>query len=531
MNIIVIDDQPDVVRGIVAGVDWKKLKIRHVFTAGSSQEAKAVLGEHPVDLMLCDIEMPMGSGLELLRWVREHYGGIQCVFLTAHADFSYVQTALQLGAVDYLLQPSSYEKIAQVLERVIAQIRNQRIVQEYYTLGRDAEKEERRFRENLIRDYVQGIETSADVCVQRLQAFGLAATRETPCQCMLIQVVRWEDSAESWETDLFLYAVRNVLSELLETHGGFLSIVPVEPGQYLMVRIGGAPGTDDGLKEALTQFVGFCHTFLQMLPACHVDVCQPFFAMAASLSRLRRAAENNVADQEGAFFLCRGAGECQAYQPPDMRPWSALLEQGYYDRVRGEIRAHLEALGEEGKLNLDSLFQFQQDFLQMFFDFLHQYQTQAHEVFAEKYNHDAILRSYTSLNRMLDLVDFVIQYLEDKQSQEQPGHTQMDRILGFIGQNLHKNIGRKEIAEGVYLNPEYLSRLFKREKGIALSEYLTGEKMKVAEILLRTTSFSIGIIASKTGYVNFSHFAQAFKKIYGISPSDYRQQSLMAEQT
>lgn len=57
---------------------------------------------------------------------------------------------------------------------------------------------------------------------------------------------------------------------------------------------------------------------------------------------------------------------------------------------------------------------------------------------------------------------------------------------------------------------------------MGLTEYLLQERMKIAESLLRNTSFSISIVASKVGYINFSHFAKAFKKEFGVSPSEYR---------
>ena len=95
-------------------------------------------------------------------------------------------------------------------------------------------------------------------------------------------------------------------------------------------------------------------------------------------------------------------------------------------------------------------------------------------------------------------------------------------MLSYIQKNLTRNIGRSEIAKALYLNPEYLSRLFKREMGIGLSEYLTQERMRLAQSLLKNTSFSISIIASRVGYVNFSHFAKVFKQEFGVSPSEYR---------
>ena len=64
---------------------------------------------------------------------------------------------------------------------------------------------------------------------------------------------------------------------------------------------------------------------------------------------------------------------------------------------------------------------------------------------------------------------------------------------------------------------------FKKEKGISLSDYVIQEKLKIASSLLKGTNLSISIIASNIGYTNFSYFTQVFKKVYGVSPSEYRQ--------
>ena len=106
MNVLIIDDQPDVVAGIHSGINWDALSIRQVFCANDIIRAREILSNNSVDIMLCDIEMPLGSGLELYEWVAEHFPEIKCIFLTSHEDFSYAQKALQLGGFDYLIQPA-----------------------------------------------------------------------------------------------------------------------------------------------------------------------------------------------------------------------------------------------------------------------------------------------------------------------------------------------------------------------------------------------------------------------------------------
>jgi two-component system response regulator YesN len=106
--------------------------------------------------------------------------------------------------------------------------------------------------------------------------------------------------------------------------------------------------------------------------------------------------------------------------------------------------------------------------------------------------------------------------IEDEESQ-------VKKAKDMICSNLDKNLSCTEIADLVYLNSEYLSRLFKREYGLSLKDYIINEKIKSAKHLLITTNLSVGIIASKVGYSNFSHFTQLFRKVEGFSPIEYRQ--------
>ena len=62
------------------------------------------------------------------------------------------------------------------------------------------------------------------------------------------------------------------------------------------------------------------------------------------------------------------------------------------------------------------------------------------------------------------------------------------------------------------MNPEYLSRLFKKVKGISLSDYIVQEKLKIAISLLEGTNLPVSVIATNIGYTNFSYFTQVFKK-------------------
>ena len=85
MRILLVDDDVDILEGMLAGIDFAALGFDWVHTAGSAQEAREILEKEPVDILLTDIEMPGESGLELLDWLRQQNSDIVTMFCTSYA--------------------------------------------------------------------------------------------------------------------------------------------------------------------------------------------------------------------------------------------------------------------------------------------------------------------------------------------------------------------------------------------------------------------------------------------------------------
>jgi YesN/AraC family two-component response regulator len=98
----------------------------------------------------------------------------------------------------------------------------------------------------------------------------------------------------------------------------------------------------------------------------------------------------------------------------------------------------------------------------------------------------------------------------------------LKKVNQFILENIDKNITRTEIADQVYLNPDYLNRIIKKETNLSLGEYVTKEKLKVAEFLIVTTAAPISDIAARVGYNDMSYFFKCFKRETGLTPKEYR---------
>ena len=95
-------------------------------------------------------------------------------------------------------------------------------------------------------------------------------------------------------------------------------------------------------------------------------------------------------------------------------------------------------------------------------------------------------------------------------------------IKKYIQENLENRITRELIAEKIHFSGDYISRIFKKETGISLNEYITEQKVEYAKQLIREENESIGNIAVRLGYSSFSYFSDIFKRNTGCLPSEYK---------
>lgn len=118
LTILLVDDDQILTEKTKNSLNWDSLGIGMVFTANNIHEAKGILKVYKVDILLCDVDMPMGSGLELVEWIREEGMEIKCIFLSSYENFTYAQKALRLGSVNYLLKPISNKDLEAELNTV-----------------------------------------------------------------------------------------------------------------------------------------------------------------------------------------------------------------------------------------------------------------------------------------------------------------------------------------------------------------------------------------------------------------------------
>ena len=96
------------------------------------------------------------------------------------------------------------------------------------------------------------------------------------------------------------------------------------------------------------------------------------------------------------------------------------------------------------------------------------------------------------------------------------------RCTDYIYEHLHENVTLEQLAKREKLNPSYLSKMFSKELGVGIKDYIIGAKINTAKNILRYSEFSILDISISLGYSSQSAFTAAFRKLTGMTPKKYR---------
>lgn len=120
-KLIIIDDEEKIASGMAQLFPWQNIGFEVVRVFTRARQALEYLEEHPVDVVLTDIEMPDMNGLELSRQLL-NYPDVQKVFFSSYSNYEYFRTALQNGVVDYLMKPVAYSALLDCFEKIRARL-------------------------------------------------------------------------------------------------------------------------------------------------------------------------------------------------------------------------------------------------------------------------------------------------------------------------------------------------------------------------------------------------------------------------
>jgi len=521
MNLLLVDDEEYMIESIKKNVDWKDFGIDAVYTAFSVKQAQMIMEMADVDVIISDIVMPQESGFDLIEWVRREGYGMPVIFLTSYAEFDYARRAIALDSVEYLLKPVDFGKLSCALAKAVNKAEQARAFADY-------QKESRHWKQNqsvICREFWR------EVLAGRIppEPFGTEQQRRDRAYLQnrfyLLYVIFHDGKAQEgiWDRGTLDFVVGNVLSELLADSGlSVESVVSVETGNCVVVCREDGCVDSAAARAAFARLVGWFRENFAMNLWAGAGIAQTGLEMAQVLEQVRRMRDNSLSVRNRVLYLSDFIHPENTYRNPNMGLWEILMEEGKEEALAASMKAYLEEMERQEMVTRQILEAFRVDVTQIVYSWLARREIKAHLLFSEREGkqtrHDALDGIYGALAHASDLIHEARRY----EKYVNRTATVTEKIRQYIDSHFQEEIRRDALAEMVYLNTDYMARIFKKEVGISISAYILQKRVEEAKNLLVHSDLPINTVSIYVGYSNFSYFTKMFKENTGYSPLEYR---------
>ncbi|NBD27358.1 response regulator [Paenibacillus glycinis] len=517
LSIMIIDDEDPIRRGLEKIISKLDEEYLVVGSFSNGFEASQELDRLTPDLVITDIKMPYMDGLKFIEELRRRLPSARCLILSGYNDFDYARTAMQYGVKDYLIKPVDKEELVVNLSHIHIELKAAKQEKEKeQLLSKKAQMSDLLLREQQLRRLLGGDrvtpvsaaveEISIPVLLER--PYALLAVRASN-QGMKEQLLEWgrsmaAEGIESVAMEAQLVALLVPVPNEEETdrpaHRTALRLVNdlqfAAKGKFVIGISGGCQGSDAAAAAYREALALSCAGIYKREAFAVVTgregpnaPAEPAFFTALLTGGFTRALERLDAEGIGEAVQ-RMFAEIERVRPPyeDLVQFVANLLYTAVQKVDG-LLDELVKLTPPGV----GVYQSVADFFNL---------TELKE-------------------RILHLLELSLYRLASLR--KEGGNRIIETVKQMIQQDYDKDLELSELSEKVFLNPSYLSTLFKQETGLTITQYvLQLRMMKAKELLKKRLDLKVYEVGEQVGYPDCIYFNKVFKKMVGITPREYR---------
>lgn len=488
-NILIVDDETPI-------REWIETCMREypgvggTYTARNGEEAISILEAARIDIVFTDITMPKLNGLQLLAYIRNNNPDITVILMSVHSEFEYARSALKQGAFDYILKNEiTRESLMQILNKVSA----------HRNFVEPKQNSDDNILIQIIRSkYLQRMlidgDFSGDITELR--------RNKIPVEDSFLFAIAMPDYPEKM-TQLNLHKNAVISNATFFTYGKnklllIANIQEADAGfvQELAAQIQGATKANAGYSKIYPGISGFAAAAKEAIAMRNAM----FYADKPDASVPALCAEDEK--------LCKAKIEARQNE---------IIEAFCANRREKAIALFKALIDYIGEVRLEDII-FIKNYVAM----------TAHRIYTHSKTMELNIQNFeyqVQHCRFLGELRTLLEEFYSGMQAEDRYSANIRHAVEYLENNYMKQISLADIAEKVYLNEEYFSRLFKKEVGVTFTDYLTDIRMRQAKRLITTTDTKICVIAEIVGIPNNKYFSLLFKKFFDTTPTQMRGES------
>ncbi|MED5017158.1 response regulator [Paenibacillus chibensis] len=530
-TVLIVDDESIFRKGLRHLITEMDSSWDIVGEARHGAEALEIIKQHAPDLVITDIRMPQMDGIELQNAVKEKYPHIAFVVLSGYGEFHYARESLRLGARDYLLKPIEKEELRRTLNQAYQEWAAQREADAAEAWGTETL---RQMRDPLLQGFLHGslhahsseLLEHAGICFPHAGWYCLAANLDRDS----VEDQRYSRSDPS----LFTLYISQFMQEFLDQSDQQILGYAFPGRNGHVAAIINMPVTEEGearLAQLARTLIREVKVFSNLTITIGIGSgAHDLESISGSYQQAEMALLYRLVTG-GDRVIAYGQAECDRRTAADgdglynLKLLDQNVQEGTLERVRYNVRDWVGTLFRQ----TNDPKEIQRRVCHFL---LHYYEIAVNR---------SVEMDWAGNRHMKQIMDEVFSFYSRKeleaycedllvrlhqlihQKGSGPAVHAVDAAVDYLTKHYAEAVTLSQVAEHVFLNPSYLSSLFKSTLGCSFIEFLTQKRMEEACRRLQYTDDKVAAIAEQTGFANVRHFNRVFKDQTGRTPKQYRE--------
>lgn len=529
IRVVVVDDEPLEINLIKKCIDWEFFNMEIVGEAQNAISGMDLVEELYPDILFTDINMPIIDGIKFSEMVIQRRPKTKIVILSGYDDFDYAQKSIKIGVLDFLLKPINNDEVfktASKLKNIIDYERKS--YNEYNLLKKQLSDSLPYIKEKFLIELLsRNFET--EKIIDKASFLGLRFKYES-AQVAAIEVN--SSSMDDENVNNWTYFIRNIktmnmIKDFFQ-RDEFIYIFYDTLNRIIILNNNENIDLFEKCEILKTKIIDNTQYFVSIgLGGIkkHMWEIHTSYKEALDALKYRVTVGNNVVILYNHINISNNNNNIYNINELNEK-MSFYLKSGLYDKAAFLVNQYFQNIDLNSKNTLKDIRVIVMNIIAINFKTLIAmgiYNTdEIYNLQIESFNEILLLDTLPDTIKFLHKILFKsIKTINAKQT------SQIDDIIIKAKKYIDDNLGDNElslslIAKHLYLNPSYLSRMFKKEIGISFVEYLTKIRMEKAIGLLKEGYMKAFEIADSIGISDPNYFSTCFKKYTSLSISEYK---------
>ena len=524
MKLFIVDDDENIRGGLRHLIDWDELGIEITGEAEGGNEAFEKMKPSPPHIVLTDISMPQGDGLELIEAIHSCGWETRVIVLSGFNDYEFVRKAMRFDVEDYLLKPVDKDELLEIIKTICEQYHRK-------WLRQQLERESFHYlRNNILIRWIEN-RIEPEPLREKLDFLELYAWKAPLFQ---IASISWKDMQEgsltTSEERFRPFAILNVIDELMRLETKGLAFLDNE--QRVICLFVGEPHPCASASFAQDNLRWLTHKAQEIALLLKVPWFSTLGNVYSHYSMVYQSYRDSL--QLIDYMNLTGPVTCIDHawreqmallQIPSFTERINIIQDlltGQHDRWIAELDADFQwALSQENPLAVAKALA--SEWIVLIRQTTKEIKSPLFTPITDTRTISKLLNLPT-IYEIKDNLQQILKLLEQKLNamSHHKSHSVIDEIESLIREHLQQELSLKTLAVQYNISSVYLGKLFKQETGEYFSDYLNRVRIDQAKVLLSASHNKVYEIAALTGFIDPTYFIRKFKKMTGVSPIEYR---------